>query len=324
VLELLAHLESRGLQRAALCEAAGLEGELLGQGPEARVPIGQLFGLWAAAMRQLREPGLPVEVARKTRLEKFGLLGFLLVSSVDGRQAIERGLRFSRLFTDSGRWSLQQGPTLALRWRREGELSLGHRCANEAAVVSFVRLLQQVFDTPPLPLRVTFRHPAPQQSTALADFFERSPEFGQPQDGVWLDPSVLDQVPRLSDPALSAFLEAQAHHRLDAAPPSQELSLRVHKAIEAELPAGGPSLSLLCRRLGASERSLRRYLQEEGTSFRGLVERVRRERAEDLLRFGHASMGEIAAALGFSDAGTFSRAFRRWTGLAPTEFRERS
>tara|TARA_R110002111_G_scaffold94190_3_gene146192 strand:- start:6406 stop:7341 length:936 start_codon:yes stop_codon:yes gene_type:complete len=79
-----------------------------------------------------------------------------------------------------------------------------------------------------------------------------------------------------------------------------------------------PTLTAAARHLHMSERTLKRHLQAEGISFRQLLERVRKDRAERLLNQGALSISEIADRLGFSDASTFSQAFKRWTGTAPS------
>jgi AraC-like DNA-binding protein len=82
-----------------------------------------------------------------------------------------------------------------------------------------------------------------------------------------------------------------------------------------------PTLTAAARHLHISERTLKRHLQAEGVSFRQLLELVRKNRAERLLNQGAMSISEIADRLGFSDASTFSQAFKRWTGLSPSHYR---
>ncbi|WP_417546292.1 helix-turn-helix transcriptional regulator [Marinobacter sp.] len=78
------------------------------------------------------------------------------------------------------------------------------------------------------------------------------------------------------------------------------------------------TLPIIARHFHMSERTLKRHLQAEGVSFRQLLEDVRKSRAESLLKEGGMSISETASSLGFSDASTFSQAFKRWTGKAPS------
>jgi len=95
---------------------------------------------------------------------------------------------------------------------------------------------------------------------------------------------------------------------------------RVRGAIAAEL-SRDPSPSKVARALGVSERSLQRHLAKHGTTFADLLNDTRREVACAYLREPRWSITEVAFLLGFEDASSFARAFRRWTGNSPTEFR---
>ena len=83
------------------------------------------------------------------------------------------------------------------------------------------------------------------------------------------------------------------------------------------MPKGRLGASRVAAALGMSERSLHRHLRESGQSYQGIVDVFRREEAERLLIAGRADMTEIAHRLGFADQSAFSRAFRRWTRMAP-------
>jgi AraC-like DNA-binding protein len=102
----------------------------------------------------------------------------------------------------------------------------------------------------------------------------------------------------------------------------QSTKERTHHALLRALASGEPSAAAIAQELGMSERTLRRRLEDEATSFREVVEMVRRHRAEQLLQEGRATITEIAFLLGFSDPSAFSRAFRRWHQVGPREYRE--
>jgi AraC-like DNA-binding protein len=87
------------------------------------------------------------------------------------------------------------------------------------------------------------------------------------------------------------------------------------------LGSGTPTAAAAARALRLSARSLHRFLQAEGTSFRELLDQLRQERAAGLLANPRCSIGEVSFLLGFSELSSFYRAFRRWTGKTPAEFR---
>jgi AraC-like DNA-binding protein len=100
-----------------------------------------------------------------------------------------------------------------------------------------------------------------------------------------------------------------------------DLERRVRSLIRLLLAGGSARKGAAARELGLSPRTLDRELARRGTSFRLLLDDVRRELAELDLREGRRSLGEIARGLGYANPANFTRAFRRWTGQSPRGFR---
>jgi AraC-like DNA-binding protein len=211
-----------------------------------------------------------------------------------------------------------------MRWCREGERTLGHRLANEAAIAELVHGMRQVLSDGFAPSRVMFRHAAPRRLDAHEGFFRCPIVFDANDDGFAFPADVLSRVPHAANPRLNAYLEQQAERLLGELADEPDLIARAERAIASSLSSGTPPASSIAKSLGVSDRTLRRHLEEKGTSFRALVSGVRRKRAEELLRGGRQSVGEIAFLLGFAGIDVFSRAFRRWSGASPTEFRSRA
>jgi AraC-like DNA-binding protein len=96
------------------------------------------------------------------------------------------------------------------------------------------------------------------------------------------------------------------------------------RLIETLLPGGYPVIDEVAQLLQVSPRTLQRLLNEAGSSYSGLVERCRCRVACESLRLTQDPVRDIAALLGYRDVSSFSRAFRRWTGITPRDFRKRS
>lgn len=96
----------------------------------------------------------------------------------------------------------------------------------------------------------------------------------------------------------------------------------VHATVASFLCRGEPVLAKIAARLALSPRTLQRRLGERGLSLRRLVEDVRRERCASLLADTHITMAEVAFELGFTEPSPFYRAFKRWTGMTPSQFRQ--
>jgi AraC-like DNA-binding protein len=115
--------------------------------------------------------------------------------------------------------------------------------------------------------------------------------------------------------------EALTRLMQSASPTRIEPSLRL--LIRTYLPAGAPSAGQLARLLGTSVRSLQRRLAAQETTLSSIVDESRRERAMELIAARSVTVMEAALACGYTDAANFTRAFRRWTGLSPREYRHR-
>jgi AraC-like DNA-binding protein len=285
-----------------------------------RISIKVVFDLWAEAVRATDDPGLPIAFGAASRLEDMGLFGLSLLNCGRVDQALERAVRFQSLMSDSGSWTIAlDGDRVECTWHRAGARDLGHRAANETVLAEHVAFSRQLVTDTYQPLRVCFSHSAPKDTRAHRAFFRCPIEWDAESDGLWL---TIDDY-RRELPGANPGLDAHFRSLLEttAIPAPTSMGDRVRALIAPELGDGEPSITVLSKRLGTSERTLRRRLAEEGASFRGLVDQVRRERAEALLGAERLSLTEIAFALGFSEGSAFTRAFNRWFGVPPRAYR---
>ena len=136
----------------------------------------------------------------------------------------------------------------------------------------------------------------------------------------WARADIMDPLVT-GDPALARVNDDQTQAYLDSFM-SQSTSREVVNKIVDRLPDGPPSQELIAADLSVSNRTLQRKLKDEGTSFMDLLQDTRLQLARKYLRQPGRSVVETAYLLGFSEPSTFSRAFKRWTGRAPAEYRD--
>jgi len=311
----------RGASRTALLAAAGLPLDALAH-PEAPVPATAVLAVWDAAMRLLRDDGFPIAMACTFALDHYPLLGFVLMTAPSGREAIARLVRFSALVSTSGYWTTEErDEVLRVRWHRDGPRSLGRRATVESVLAELVHGVRQLFGVE-LPARsVSFRHSAPGDISAHKRHFVGPITWNASEDAVSLPMSILARVPKLANPALAAHFEQQAANLLRDVESGATVIEKTRRALASALPSGAPSSTQIARRLGLSERTLRRALAAEGATFREVLEGLRQERAQAMLGDPRTSIAEVALTLGFSELSAFSRAHKRWTGKAPSDAR---
>jgi AraC-like DNA-binding protein len=155
----------------------------------------------------------------------------------------------------------------------------------------------------------------------LARVFGVPVQFRYPANELVLDDSTLQTRTTSSDPQLVRILTQVANEALARLPGSDPLRQLVRQAILKCLPDTDPSVNHVAARLAMSPRTLQRRLSKEGTSYQQVLDSARLERSIDYLARSHIPIAEAAALLGFSDLTSFHRAFKRWMGTPPAEFR---
>jgi AraC-like DNA-binding protein len=155
----------------------------------------------------------------------------------------------------------------------------------------------------------------------LEAFFGTEVRLGADRCAIRFDASLLERPQQLADPQLAAFLQSYAEDSLAALPAIGRVSTRVREILARGLKDGELSLKSVAKALGMSERSLQRQLGTEKTTLKRITEELRRELALNYLKRHDLSVSDVAYMLGFSETAPFFRAFKKWTGLTPGDFR---
>ena len=168
------------------------------------------------------------------------------------------------------------------------------------------------------PREAWFRHAAQGPAAEYERLLGCLVRFEQPRAALRFDDETLEAPSRQHDPRLFQILEAHAARVLAEMPATASLRERVSRAVVERLREGEPGVADVARALATSERSLQRKLQAEGVSFRDVVDEARHKLAVVYLGDAALSLTDVACLLGYSEAAAFTRAFKRWTGQAPS------
>jgi AraC-like DNA-binding protein len=144
----------------------------------------------------------------------------------------------------------------------------------------------------------------------------QQPHIGLRFDARWLDLPVVQ-----NQQSLREFLAQAPANLLVRYRDPGTVTERIRRLLRRQLQDQGPSLEAVGQALGLTAATLRRRLREEGRGFQALKDELRRDAAIEYLGQPTLALADIALQLGFSDASTFHRAFKKWTGLAPGEYR---
>ncbi|MGH7270084.1 MAG: helix-turn-helix domain-containing protein [Polyangiaceae bacterium] len=197
------------------------------------------------------------------------------------------------------------------------------RAGTDFLVAGFFVVAERWMSPLPDDLEICMRHAAPRDLAEYRETFgRRRISFGEAFDGVRFAAKLLDMPLRTAEATVHALLRTRAEQLLIELGSAQDAWLaRVRADLLSHLPSGDIGAAAVGKRLGASPRTLARRLTEFGTSFSDQVQQIRRQGAEHYLSHSEYTLEEIAFLLGYSEAPPLVRAFRRWHGVSPGEYR---
>lgn len=261
-------------------------------------------------------PGLGIEAGRRYTVGSLGIWGFALLTSPTGRELVRLGVRYAPLSFAFIR------PVVEEDAEQVRVVFADEEIPEDVRAFFVERELAKLAHLTPFALGAAGRlhietsfdgERAAVLRRALPDADVRT---GRPRHAIRFDAQTLDAPLPQGDPVVAAELEAQCAALLRERQRHRGLAGRVRSLVLARLN-DPPTIAAAAAELHVSERTLRRRLEDEGATYRGLVDEVRRTVAEQLLRSAHLTVAEVAARLGYHDAAGFTRAYRRWTGTTP-------
>jgi AraC-like DNA-binding protein len=268
-----------------------------------------------AAAEQLGE-AVGLRVAAEIPLGALGPVDYALTTSATLREGLHRLSRYYGVATERVELTVLEQPRAGLELTRNRAVTHSRHWIEFSLALITQRLRAAVGAAMALD-EVWFLHPAPGAGARAEHekFFAASVRFGCASDRLLFSPALLDVSLRTAAPLLATTLQTKLEE-IDKDQGDPVLR-RARKVIAESLGNTDVSIDVVAGRLAMSRRSFQRYLRDQGTSFRDLVDDIRRGRAEHLLEERKLSTVQIAKLLGFADTGAFFRAFRRWTGETP-------
>jgi AraC-like DNA-binding protein len=288
---------------------------------EARVTYESQLALWESLMRTTDDPGFPIFVGSRLLPRDHDVVGFAYMTRKNLGEALTQAMRYGSVWSDGSTWEIAHGEhALTLSLEIDSAERLGARCLAECLLAEIVHFGRVLTGLDIRPLEVRFRHRAPRDTDAIEAFFKAPVRFESPRNELVLEQSVLATPLLKADADLAAFFANRADDLLERHG-AEGTAHRLRTHLEGELGRGLPTLETAAARLAVSPRTLRRRLQEEGTTFQDVLDATRCELAKRHLADDRIALGEVAFRLGFSEPSAFHRAFKRWTGQTPLAYR---
>ncbi len=315
-------LEEYGIDPEPVFRRVKLDPDLLFE-PGARYPLTGISELWQEMGGLIDDPCFGLKTADHWHPSHFGTIGYAMLASSSVRNSLERLIRFHRVVSDARFGELIEDKQdnclhVKLNWSEETPWSPAREDAALTFILSSCRLnFNKVLN----PKRVELTHNQHQCLLRYEKFFNCRVELNRPFPVLSLSLNDVDKSLRSGDEYLAQF-----HDRImeDYISKLSEIRLirTVQKVLASKLPDGPVTVDTVARELGMSTRKLQRDLKLEGTTYQELLNTTRRDLAQRYVKDSRNDLTEVAFILGFADLSTFSRSFKRWTGISPSRYRK--
>jgi AraC-like DNA-binding protein len=292
--------------------------------PKSRISLADLMTAGKNAIRLSSDPHLPYRIGTSIHISAYGMYGFAILCCPDFRKTMAFAELYHALATPLATikfaeqdgfasWAIEPNPDAAT----DPQL---YRFVTELQIGIHISLMRDIMGPAFNPDRINLAYSEARDFGLPADELGCRISFSDRTNQIIFPSKWLNQAANLGNRTTYPMVVALCDDLL------QELQSRVGLAGEIRALlirdiANPPTLAAIAKLLEVSDRSLRRQLQEQGISFRGLLDELRMQIALKYLRTTRLANEDIALALGFSDAANFRRAFRRWTNKSPSEIR---
>ena len=322
---LLTFAVSKGANKAALLRAADIAPALLTD-PDNRVPLTCYRTLMRTAKTQCKNSALALEFGASEPVEKHSVVGLICHSAANMGEAYMQMSRYARLVID-----VESGtgiPRFGMKIEGDDLWIIDNRPEpnefpelSESTFARFCADYDRHFDDGPMAREVHVTHARPDHADAYAPILRAPVVFSSDQNAIlsstrWLQVSIQPKnryvFSMLTDRA-DALMERMAN--------ATNMRGEVENMLMPLLHTGEISMEDIAAQMGMSRQTLYRKLKTEDTSFDSLLDTLRHTMALSYLTGGKVSVNEVAYLVGFSEPSSFYRAFKRWTGKAPSEFR---
>jgi AraC-like DNA-binding protein len=310
-------LDSAGCDGAALLAAAGFDLEDL-DSPTARCPLVHNRRLWEISVAATGDPAFGLKVASHIKQTTFHALSYALSASSTLKEAFERVQRYCHVGSDAVAYDfLRCGSDYQLLIKPTPQVPFE---AVDALVAAHLRMCRSMIGRDFSPLLVELRRPRP----ARIDDFERllrAPlKFDAAHNRLVFDGASIERPLDGANPELARHNDVIALQYLSRIE-RDDIEARVRQLVMQRLEGSEPSQEEIAEQLYMSARTLQRKLGDSGTTYKEILDETRHALALAYLSAPQHSVNEVTYLLGFSSGSCFTRAFRRWTGQSPSDWR---
>ncbi|MBF7729078.1 AraC family transcriptional regulator [Pseudomonas sp. N040] len=315
-------MQGEGYAAEACLKGTGLQVQQLNE-PARSVTLQQEVRFYRNLLELTGDAAIGLRLGAAFVPQRYGIFGYALLSAATLGHAVNMAAHFVAL---SFSWfelaySVRQGSVLlTLSDRLQIEADVRNLLHDRDCAAVWVDLGEMLGQRLPLE-RVTLPHDGHRREAVYRDFFGCPVAFGGMPSSLQFNAGFLDQPLPHHDAVASEQLRQQCQLLLARMTRQNPLVQQVRQLLLSH-PGRFAEVSVIAEQIGMSERSLRRHLTEENTSYKEILDEVRFSLARQYLSETSLPLQEIAVLLGYTEPGNFTHAFKRWAGISPRLFRD--
>ena len=314
-----AALESRGIEPREVFQEAGVDFKLSSD-PLLRLKNEEIGRLFAFATKLTADPYFGIQVGKMLQPTNLHALGYGLMASSTLRDFCQRVENYFKLVSRSADFCHYEEGNVNVLEARNMASDVCHE-SQDAYVVFMLRFMRVLYQKPLDPVWVEMLRPCPKEgSQPYLDYFNCPTKFDCEILRIAIDSSVMDDELHGANPELALQNDEVVIRYLQEMDKSDIVNW-VRGLVIKNLSSGTLSKTSIASQLHMSPRNLQFKLAAQDTSYQKILDTTRRELALAYIEQRRLAITEIAYLLGFTDSANFTRAFRRWTGKSPSEFR---
>lgn len=297
-----------------------LNGSMLEE-PSRRIPISEYQKMLQQAGELACDPDAALHIGECIKPGQYGVLGYSVMSCKTAQQAFDRHMRYENLVSDRSISTYHfEDDQVRLSWDT-GDLPVSRAMAEEN-IASWITFTRWVTGQQLSPTVIKFAHPEPQDISEYQRIFACELLFSQAMVEVIFPSHYMDMPIIQHDPIMREMMDAYADRLLNELSQCDEFIAQIRQLMIDAMAEGELSLDAIAGQMALTPRTLQRRLSEQEESFKGLLDKVRKELALTYIKQPFIDLAELAYLLGFSDQTAFQRAFKKWTGSSPGKYRK--
>ena len=313
------YLEHCNIDPEPIYKRAGIDPKLR-LNPLARVDIDCIDRLWQEATTVIDDPTFGVKMIEYWHPSMIGALGYAWLASSTLRRGMGRVDRYIHTISQSLDTKLEDTPAgLKINIFITDRVSVQPQ-QHTLLVAVLMHMCRFNFGEELIPTEVNIARPRPDDASVIIDYFRCDVNFDAEVDSLTIARADADSELSSANKQI-ALMHDEMLMRYLVEIKKGDIVQQVQIIILDNLPDGQVTDKLVASELNLSERSMQRRLKEHKTTFRNLLDNVREMVAKQYIKNPMNRMSDIAFLLGFSEQSAFSRAFKKWTGKSPVEYR---